>query len=141
MFGKSYMIFPHDGFTFTWSSKIGDIGSSTPLYNFLLKLIKKKKEGLVLGKPASGHRTGLESWPVEYYSPKSAQFDKRLSAQRIATDPPLTKEECIAYVEELGFRNDDLKAALESEHEITIHGEYTGIEAKYKTLVRDLLKI
>ncbi len=88
-FGTPYIIFPHNGFDFTWSRKISDIGSN----NWLRSTLTTSKYKIINYKNAK-------------------EFNKFFK-----------------------FENTDLAGALDSMHEISIHGKYTAISGYYVDMV------
>lgn len=92
-FGIPYMIFPKNGYSFTWSSKIEDIGSNN-----------------------------------------------KFAALLFAINTPDYKK-AMSVINTFEFKNTDMSSALESENEITIHGEYMAISAYYRDIISNYFKI
>jgi hypothetical protein len=101
-FGLIYIIFPINGFSFTWSKKIPDIGSSKILANELYNCYSVKK-----------------------YSIKNIP----------------SREESDKFINDFGFKNNNLSEALLSGNEIAIHGEYIAISRYYIDLISNYFKV
>jgi hypothetical protein len=104
-FGTPYIIFPINGFSFTWSSVINDIGSNWDL------------------------RMELGEWDKDY---TQAIRNNEIKI----SDCGITE-----FVKNCGFKNSDMRNALRSGNEISIHGRYFAISCYYRDIVSEYFGI
>jgi len=160
--GKSsgqYMIFPINGFAFTWSETEKDIvlnlwkrndwldiDKINQLYDLIFSIEDNKKYFLTMvganpnyspEKQNIGTSNGLLGSKAEshLWAVKDMKQEGML--------PEDTPDEISYYidpkkvVESMALRKDNLVEALESGHEITVSGPYYAVEIKHESLVRE----
>lgn len=109
-FGKEYIIYPINGYSFTWSLQIRDLTRTLGLTTKAIELYKDNDFRL---------------WPDQDYA-------KRLLTKTSNSLKNLEILSPIEYVEHYRFRKDHMIAALNSGNEILINGSYVAIRFEYK---------
>jgi hypothetical protein len=97
-------IFPFNGFSFTWSSKIRDLTISKGIGRGMVAAYKKSEK--------YGQKLGYN-------------FDRLVEFLPTLDWPAKT------FVEEFGYTNKNFGAAMQSSNEIMIHGTCLGIKSEY----------
>jgi ribosomal protein L24/adenylate kinase family enzyme len=145
-YGQLYVIFPFDGFNFSWSKNVSDMVLGPEFYKNLIDDEKIKP----LIKYIENNKENLGKYGFDFYdllgtyrlnnTLKAAK--SAISAGDIPTDfEQLTKLENIITPESVvsGFQLDktDLSGALRSKNEVNIRGEYYAIKASF---MNDIMK-
>ena len=110
-FGRPYIIFPINEFSFTWSSVINDIGSN-------MELAKS-----------------LKIWDASFTA-KVRSNKEKLNAEEF-----IKQWNAPEFIKKWEFKNTDMIAALNSGNEISIHGKYFAISRCYIDIVSNFFKV
>lgn len=111
-YGHPYMIFPWDGFSFTWSDKLRDLTTDMNVSRYdvdsFTKVITDKNNPLYDGEQ------------INYWTYKTTQ--------QSLEDLKLTSEEFIATYK---FYDENLQAAIHSGNEVMINGNYLMVSIRH----------
>lgn len=144
----TYIIFPRDGFDFTWSPKERDLvlNNSKAVEFFDPEKVKKIKNAIEAqweeAKKYFGHYFSKQAFENEFFTGFEVKTDIR-SIQTLINQGILSKEfepytEIINLIskekmsEYFSYKVDDLIGAIRSKHEIYVNGEYYGLKHSHK---------
>ena len=151
-YGTVYIMFPVDGFDFSWSTKIGDLildndkfssivqsSSLSDFQDFLLDEKKKDEESGENKMPSMSVLLGLFretyrfSYDYDYMKQNENMFSKEIMDR---LENIVTPSDIQGYFD---FKDDNLFAAIESGKEICVTGPYYAVHHKYKDQLTRLI--
>lgn len=161
-YGSTYMIFPFDGFDFTWSTEYSDkifrrsalqMTFSPTDAAYVKEIIMKKPDWerpfelrYCTFNPVAGSTTpnGFlgDNWEGQY------ELAKKFVEEGSITDPRAIEiinnnfygeGSAKRIIDKCGFTNESFEDAVSSGHEVYVHGQFYGIAIKHHALIRELI--